>query len=40
MREKGEEKACETAFGRPQGAEISRCEKKIGQITKPATGPL
>lgn len=28
MSEKGGEKACETAFGRHQGAEISKCEKK------------
>jgi hypothetical protein len=31
MRGKGGEKACETAFGRPQGAEISKCEKKSGK---------
>jgi hypothetical protein len=30
MSEKGEGKACETVFGRPHGAEISKCEKKIG----------
>lgn len=34
MSEKGEEKACETAFGRPQEAEISKYEKKIGQMAK------
>jgi hypothetical protein len=41
MSEKGGGKACETAFGRPQGAEISKCEKKIGQITTRGNkGPL
>lgn len=34
MSEKVGGKACETAFGRPQGAEISKYEKKIGQMTK------
>lgn len=34
MSEKGKEKACKTAFGRSQGAEISKYEKKIGQIVK------